>query len=180
MNIPVTNSSLDVAYWFIHKAKQENIYLETEKLQHLLFLAQSRYALERQGKMLMPCLFLCDDDGFYEPTLKKIFAHGRPVVQSAQLAVDVAEFLEEIWQDFKGLSIAQIRHIIIQKPIYTKCRKQGINTVAAWNYFIDKSNECGRISTSQVSAARDFVKKVLVSQNGPVVVSKWMPRKINN
>lgn len=180
MNIPAANSSFDVACWFIHKAKQENIYLETEKLQHLLFLAQSRYALEQQGKMLMPCLFLCDDDGFYEPTLKKIFAQGRLVMQSAQLSIDVSSFLEGIWQDFKSLSIAQIRDAITQKPIYVKCRKQGIHTIVPWNYFIDKSNDCGKISTYQVSATRDFAKKVLVSQNGPVVVSQWMPRKINN
>ena len=180
MTAPVTNSSLDVAYWFINKAKQENIYLETEKLQHLLFLAQNQYALEQKGKMLMPCLFLCGDDGFFEPTLKKIFAQGRPILHLTQLTQNVTSFLEKIWQEFKELSIAQIRYIIMQKPIYTKCREQGINSVASWDYFVDKSNDCGKIHTSSVSASRNFSKKVLVSQNGPVVVSQWTPRKINN
>ena len=41
-----TNSAIEVAYWFINKAEQENLRLEDEKLQHLLFLSQIHFALK--------------------------------------------------------------------------------------------------------------------------------------
>ena len=39
MSVPAVNSALDVANWFFKQAEREEIYLENEKVQHLLFLA---------------------------------------------------------------------------------------------------------------------------------------------
>ena len=36
-----TNSAIEVAYWFISRAEDEGLFLEDEKLHHLLFLAQA-------------------------------------------------------------------------------------------------------------------------------------------
>ena len=33
-----TNSAIEVAYWFISRAEDEGLFLEDEKLHHLLFL----------------------------------------------------------------------------------------------------------------------------------------------
>lgn len=175
---PAASSSLDVAYWFFNRAEQDGIYLETEKLQHLLFLAQTRYARHYAEKMLMPCLFLCDEQGFFEPTLKKIFAQGRPFMPPTKLKPEVADFLEQVWREYGSLSSAQCKQLITRLPQYASCYRRGTANVLTWNSLIDKSQDYGTIYND--SSKRPFYKKVLTSQNGPVVVSQWTPRKINN
>ena len=45
MTIPATDTAIDIAYWFFNRAEKDGIYLETEKMQHLLFLAQIHFAM---------------------------------------------------------------------------------------------------------------------------------------
>ena len=177
MNISATRSALDVAYWFFDRAEKDHICLEAEKLQHLLFLAQHRYA-SAQGEMLMPCVFMCDEQGFFEPTLKTIFAQGIPLRQRVRFDAQISQLLEKIWSDFSMLSIHSCQKIIKQMPLYLHCYRQGVITVVSWNSLIDNSKDCVTIC-ADVSQPK-FHKKVLLSQNGPVVVSQWSPRKINN
>lgn len=54
MSVPAVNSALDVANWFFKQAEREEIYLENEKVQHLLFLAQVHYALLNNKDYLSP------------------------------------------------------------------------------------------------------------------------------
>lgn len=176
MTTPVTSSSLDVAYWFFNRAEKDGLYLETSKLHHLLFLAQSRYAHSHHEKMLMPCLFLCDEQGFFEPTLKKIFTHGRPSISPVSFHKDVVSFLEQIWQEFGYLSLSQCKTLITHSPLYKTCYRRGTTVVLSWNSLVDKSLEYGTIYTDK--SGQPFRRKVLVSQNGPVVVSQWTPRKV--
>jgi len=178
MKAPATNSSLDVAYWFIDRAEQDNLYLENEKLQHLLFLSQKLYAQENDRQMLMPCLFLCDEQGFFEPTLKKIFTQGRPFMRLAPLDSAISEFLENIWHKYGTLSVTEFKRVVMQMPIYAQCYRQGERSVVEWDSLVDKSSQYGTMYDSTLKSA--FRKKVLVSQNGPVVVSQWQPRKVHN
>ena len=64
-----TNSAIEVAYWFISRAEDEGLFLEDEKLHHLLFLAQVHFALANNMELLMPSLFVCSENGFSEPNL---------------------------------------------------------------------------------------------------------------
>lgn len=173
MDIPATNSSLDVAYWFLKRAEVDSVYLETEKLQHLLFVAQNKYAQTHYRAMLMPCLFLCDDKGFFEPTLKKLFAQGRPSISSVHLNNSLTAFLEQIWQELSPLSLSQCKQLITSLPIYSLCYKKGITSVVSWEKL---SSQYG---IQQNDISKPFHKKILVSQNGPVIVSQWTPKKVN-
>ena len=127
--------------------------------------------------MLMPCLFLCDEQGFFEPTLRKMFAQGRPFMSPAKFDKNISVFLEQIWKEYGSWSLAQFKHLITRLPLYTSCYHQGVTTVLSWNSLIDKSMEYG---TMYESGKSNFKTKVLVSQNGPVVVSQWTPRKVSN
>ena len=77
MTIPATDTAIDIAYWFFNRAEKDGIYLETEKMQHLLFLAQIHFAMAYNMQILVPSLFVCNKDGFFEPNLKRMFAMGR-------------------------------------------------------------------------------------------------------
>ena len=175
---PATNSSIEVAYWFFDRAEKDDIYLENERLHHLLFLAQSRFAQTHFGQMLMPCLFLCDESGFFEPNIKKMFALGRPFMPQTQLEDTVATFLENIWKQYGSLSLAQFKQIVTALPLFDETYQKGTQTVVDWNSLIDKSNDCGTIRKG--TGGYTMSPKVLVSQNGPVVVSQWKPRKVNS
>lgn len=76
-----TNSAIEVAYWFISRAEDEGLFLEDEKLHHLLFLAQVHFALANNMELLMPSLFVCGENGFSEPNLAVMFAQGRPYMR---------------------------------------------------------------------------------------------------
>lgn len=177
MNIPSTSSSLDVAYWFLNRAEKDGIYLETDKLQHLLFVAQNKYASSHHHAMLMPCVFLCDEQGFFEPTLKRIFAQGIPFMPPIHLEDSLTAFLEQVWKELSPLSLAQCKRLVTKLPVYSSCYQKGQNSVVLWDALIKNlsSNEPVVKNETQNS----FRKKVLVSQNGPVIVSQWTPRKIN-
>lgn len=173
MVAPATNSSLDVAYWFFNRAEQDNLYLETEKLHHLLFMAQSRYIQDNPHRMLMPCLFLCDSMGFFEPNLKRIFEQGRPFMPPVRLDVPVANFLEQIWNEFKSLSVSQCQQIVTGLSLYNEYYQQGSTTLVPWEALVRHS------AYTQPRTQTPFHKKILVSQNGPVLVSPWAPRKVS-
>ena len=172
MYTSATNSSLEVAYWFINRAKSDNIYLETDKLQHLLFIAQQRYAQQNDSAMLMPSLFSCDDKGFFEPTLRSFFSQGRPYMPVFQLDRSVSVFLEQIWNEFYSLSVADCRKVITNTSLYESFYQKGSVSVVPFDVMSKKDTY-----TPQTSVP--FHKKILLSQNGPVVVSQWAPRKIN-
>ncbi|MBQ8464950.1 MAG: hypothetical protein IJ545_02955 [Alphaproteobacteria bacterium] len=173
MVTPVANSSLDVAYWFFNRAEQDNLYLETDKVHHLLFWAQSRYAQSPYYKMLMPCLFLCDDNGFFEPNLKRIFEQGRPFMPPVQFEASLSKFLEQIWNEFRTKSLSQCKKLMTQHPLYNEFYQQGSTTLIPWEALTRQINH------TPTNSFTPFSKKILVSQNGPVVVSPWAPRKVN-
>lgn len=173
----LTESSIDVAYWFIYQAEEDGVYLEDEKLQNLLFLAQVHYALAYNMEMLMPSMFVCDESGFKEPTLNKIFAQGHPFMPKAALTVKANDFLLEIWKKYSSLSMKELANVVKNNPAYKENYVEGVKNVVQLNLVVEKF-----ISNSNIlkdnNAYSDNKKKILLSQNGPVVVSKWQPRKV--
>lgn len=176
MSSPATNSSIDVTYWFFCRAEQDDVYLENEKLHHLLFLAQLSYARKHNGDMFMPSVFLCDEQGIFEPNIKRILTQGRPFMPPVRFDENISAFLEQLWQDFGHIPQIRLKQAVTALPLYSRFAKKGTVSVIPWNSLVDKSDECGTI---QLKEDRHLPKKVLVSQNGPVVVSQWNPRKVS-
>lgn len=173
-----TNSAIDVAYWFIHKAEHENIHLEDEKLHHLLFLSQVHYALKHGMELLMPSLFICGNNGFFEPNLNVMFAQGRPYMPKKSLSEKVEDFLEKVWKRYAHLNEKELTLMIKSNPAYQNCHIRGTQNIAPLKTIVEnfiKNPDTATYSSTRATAN----KKVSYSQNGPVVVSKWNPRKIS-
>ena len=178
MTVPATDTAIDVAYWFFNRAEKDGLYLETDVMQNLLFLAQLHFAMSYNMQMLTPSLFVCDHSGFYEPNLKKMFAFGRPFMPSVKFPEKVENFLEAIWAKYGKMSLRNLQKITKNNTIFNEMYISGtLNTIdfeKVVKYFQSESNK-----TQKNNALFDQKKKVLFSQNGPVVVSQWQPRKLD-
>lgn len=178
MTVPATDTAIDVAYWFFNRAEKDGIYLETEVMQNLLFLSQLHFAMSYNMQMLTPSLFVCDHSGFYEPNLKKMFAFGRPFMPSVKFPEKVENFLEAIWAKYGKLSLRNLEKITKSNSIFNEmCISGTVNTVdfdLVVKHFQAEKNKAHPNNT-----LFEKKKKILLSQNGPVVVSKWQPRKLD-
>lgn len=173
-----TNSAIEVAYWFIGKAEDEGIFLEDEKLQHLLFLAQVHFALTNNMELLMPSLFVCGENGFYEPNISVIFAQGRPYMPPKKLPNKINEFLSKVWKRYAPLSVKELNLMIKSNSVYQNCHISGTQNIVPLKTIVEnfaKDNNISRATSTYTSTN----KKVSYSQNGPVVISKWTPRKVS-
>ena len=112
MTIPATDTAIDIAYWFFNRAEKDGIYLETEKMQHLLFLAQIHFAMAYNMQILVPSLFVCNKDGFFEPNLKRMFAMGRPFMPPVKFPAKIDSFLESIWNKYGKASLIGLEKLI--------------------------------------------------------------------
>lgn len=177
MNKSATDSSLEIAAWFLARAKRDEWFLETEKLQHLLFLAQVHYAAEKNSEMLMPSLFLINRNGFVEPCIAKICACGFQFDEPNGISFEVAGFLEKIWKLYGAMSLRQLSEIIKHQTHYPDLLTAGDKIVADLKSLVEKFKISGNIhNKSEITPLSH--KKILISQNGPVVVSQWKPRKL--
>ena len=178
MTVPATDTAIDVAYWFFYRAEKDGLYLETEVMQQLLFLAQMHFALENDMQMLTPSLFVCNNSGLFEPNLKKMFAFGRPFMPAVKFPDKISSFLEAIWNKYGKVSFKGLEKITKSIPsVKDMCNDEKLNVVDFQKIvmlFAEQNNLLQKNQKFSVSR-----KKVLFSQNGPVVVSQWQPRKID-
>src|SRR3546814_15279512 len=89
-------STLDVALWFLDRARREDSYLQAQKLQRLLYLAQGFYAAGFHGRKLMPATFVAHELGPVEPTVFRLFELGPPNVTQIDPPAEVVNFLDSV------------------------------------------------------------------------------------
>ena len=127
---PAVDSTLDVAVWFLDRALNHNEYLQPQKLQRLLFLAQAYYAVAYDGGMLMPAVFVADEVGPMEPNVYRQFENGRPYnVEARPVPAKVHEYLDSIWRKFGPLSADVLSRQVRQHGPYAEARAAGLRTV---------------------------------------------------
>ena len=120
------NNAFDVAFWFADTALNENEYLQPQKLQRLLFLSQSYYAIIQKGRKLMPAVFVADEIGPMEPNIYMAFSRGRPDIDAELfLPHEVEEFLSGIWRRFGHMSIERLNKITNETLAYKDALKRG-------------------------------------------------------
>ena len=144
MTIPATDTAIDIAYWFFNRAEKDGIYLETEKMQHLLFLAQIHFAMAYNMQILVPSLFVCNKDGFFEPNLKRMFAMGRPFMPPVKFPAKIDSFLESIWNKYGKTSLIGLEKLIKSNSAFKE------NCIAGTINVIDLSS-CGQFYQEQQS-----------------------------
>jgi uncharacterized phage-associated protein len=167
------DNAFDIAFWFADTALNENEYLQPQKLQRLLFLAQAYYAVAYEGSRLMPAVFVADDRGPLEPNLFMAFSKGRPDVDAELfLPHEVEGFLQAIWRRFGHFSIERLNRLCNETTAYRKARKQG--------HRAEITVDAMRLSFARAETTpgvdRVVKPKTLVTQAGkPVQVKSWSP-----
>lgn len=119
-------STIDVALWFINRASAEDSYIQAQKLQRLLYLAQGCYAQENYGRKLMPATFVTHDMGPVEPNVFRVFEAGRPQIDYVPPAAEVEDFLERMWRRFAIHPVERLNTLVIGQAAYRNAAAAGM------------------------------------------------------
>ena len=119
-------STIDVALWFLNRASADDSYIQAQKLQRLLYVAQGCYAQENYGRKLMPATFLTHDLGPLEPNVYRVFEAGRPEIDYVPPAAEVQDFLERVWRRFGGHPVDRLNALVLQQAAYRNALTGGM------------------------------------------------------
>lgn len=187
MTATAAPSTADIAAWFLKHAENNGWLLEAEKLQHLLFLSQIHFSLLNRGAVLMPAAFICDRNGFSEPNISRLTNLCRWSDMTPELNSETQNFLEIIWKKYSPMSIRALSDLIKSSPAYSSTYQPGQATLIDLQQTAALFKSGLRKQTSQPASHKKETlekhpasRKILISQNGPVVVSQWQPRKLSN
>ncbi|MFQ5765827.1 MAG: type II toxin-antitoxin system antitoxin SocA domain-containing protein, partial [Rhodospirillales bacterium] len=119
------DNAFDIAFWFADTALNENEYLQPQKLQRLMFIAQAYYTVAFNGRKLMPAMFVADEMGPIEPNIYTAFSKGRPDVDARMfLPHEVETFLDSIWRRFGHHSTDRLNKMVKETTAYKQAYKR--------------------------------------------------------
>jgi uncharacterized phage-associated protein len=169
----ILDSAFSAAFWFADKALSRNEYLQPQKLQRLLFLAQACHAALYPGRTLMPAVFVAGDAGPLEPNLYLAFSQGRPDIGiDAPLPEEAEIVLEEMWRRFGHLSCDHLGNLTREMPAYAHAHERGNRTEIS----LESMRQC--IVVNGVPGCGEVVRRTRFArtQSGKHVrVRSWMP-----
>ena len=169
------DSGFDVAFWFADTALADNEYLQPQKLQRLLFLAQAYYAVASKGRALFPGVFVAEEMGPIEPNLYAAFSKGRPDVDvDLILPADIESFLDSIWRRFGHYSVDRLNETTNQSLAYQKAYEVGRRTEITLR-MMRLAFERGDSAPGVDQVVKPNV--YLTQQGKPVTVQSWTPEK---
>ncbi|RVU33887.1 hypothetical protein EOI86_22405 [Hwanghaeella grinnelliae] len=164
MTATVVESTIDVALWFMDQARREDDYLQPQKLQRLIYIAQGSYAATHHGRMLMPALFVAGETGPQDPNIFRLFEHGRPTnLGEAKIPAETLHFLDMIWRRYGHHSSDYLNQQIKHHDIYVRALKKGLGEEIPFPAIV-------RFFTRK---ERPSVKKVKTADGR--VLEKWTP-----
>lgn len=167
------SNAFDVAFFFADTALAENEYLQPQKLQGLMFLAQAYYSVAFKGRKLMPAVFVADERGPLEPNVYMAFSKGRPEIDADLfLPHEVEGFLDAIWRRFGHFSTEKILSMTKETTAYKRARKRGNRAEID---IVDM--QLSFIRAEKTPGVEQVVKpKVYRTQSGrPVTIKSWSP-----
>lgn len=126
MSSCAVESTIDVAFWFLDRASSEDSYIQAQKLQRLLYIAQGCYAQEHYGRKLMPATFVTHDLGPVEPNVYRVFEAGRPQIDCIAPAAEVQDFLERVWRRFGGHPVERLNAMVLGQSAYRQALTGGM------------------------------------------------------
>ena len=167
------SNAFDVAFFFVDIALSENTYFQPQKLQSLMFLSQSYYAVAYEGRKLMPAVFVADERGPLEPNIYMAFSKGRPDLDADYfLPPEVEKFLTAIWGRFSNHSTDKITNMIKKTEAFKLAKGRG-NRAEIMLKDMQNSFSHGHIEASVDSLIK---ARVYRTQSGrPVTVKAWNP-----
>lgn len=180
--VAVCDSVFDVAFWFIDRALDDGEYLQPQKLQRMLFLAQAYYAVVSKGGKLMPCVFIASGMGPLEPASWRAFEHGRPKVDYQKIPKETEPFLDSLWRKFSPHSAEYLNKLVSAHPPYQQAlalgRRAEISLDAMLAYYGRKPSQQEQDLKAAPPLDRVLRPRVMRSQTGkPVSVTAWAPKR---
>ena len=187
-------SGFEVAFWFLDRAQSDGEYLQPQKLQRLMFLAQAYFGVLQGGAKLMPATFVATDDGPQEPTLFKAFARGKPSVDVAPVEELPRHILDSVWRQFGAHSADHLGKLLKRHAPYIDAFAVGPGTEITLEAMVDfyatdgLSRKKGTgaavgmgVTPSGAPAADKVLRpKVLRNHSGkPVSATRWMPKRVD-
>ncbi len=167
------DNAFDVAFWFADTALNENEYLQPQKLQRLMFIAQAYYSVAFNGRRLMPAAFVADEMGPIEPNIYIAFSKGRPEVDAQLfLPYEVETFLDGIWRRFGHHSTERLNSMTKDTSAYKQAYKQGNRAKIS----LDAMRLSFARAEKTPGVAQVIKPKIFRTQSGkPVTVKAWNP-----
>lgn len=175
----VVASSFDVAFWFMDRAREHDEYLQPQKLQRLLYLAQAYFAAAHNGRMLMPAVILADTLGPVEPSVFRMFEGQIPGMERRRLPDLADRFLDAIWRRFGQHSADYLNKLIAGHAPYAEALAKGersVITLKAMALFYGRKDKGGEASSGAPSVESLMPPRMMRSQSGQAVtVKSWAP-----
>lgn len=162
-----TESCFDVALWFVEQARIEDSYLQAQKLQRLLWLAQGHYAATYHGRKLMTATFVAKSVGPVEPNIYRAFELGRPEMPDAAPSPEVVDFLQRLWGRFGHHTTDHLSKLVRAHRIYDLALGMGEDTEIPFEDIADYF----------VAQRKEKPKTVIRAEDGREW-KKWTPRSV--
>lgn len=191
MGPTAADSCFDVAIWFLDRAVADGEYLQPQKLQRLMFLAQAYYGVARHGEKLMPATFVAASEGPIEPTIFRALERGRPLIDVRPLEEHVQHLLDSVWRQFGAHSVDYLNKLIQRHPPYLDAFEIAPMSEIAFENMItfygtqglkrrqgQGADEAQRPAPAPVDQV--LRPKTLRNHDGkPVSVRRWAPRRVD-
>ena len=109
---PAIPVSLDVALWFLDRARAADTHLAAQKLQDLLFLACLEYERAHDARPLMPAAFVANDIAVCEPNIYRLLEEGRPRARVEPVPPPIESFLADLWARYGHVPVDHLNAIV--------------------------------------------------------------------
>lgn len=155
---PAVSNALVIALWLNAEAEADNMRLQPMKLQYLLYLAQTLYALETNGEMLMPSTFVAYSDGPREPTLYAVMGELSYFSNPMPPPSKVISFLMKFWAKFSQRTGKDLLLDIRSHQPFQTALNLGEGTVVAFEAIVEHTQTRKLKSTVIASNGKAFTK----------------------
>jgi uncharacterized phage-associated protein len=112
LSSPAVSVVLDVAVWFLDRARASDGHLPAQKLQNLIYLACVHFERDNDGRPLMPATFVANGIAVVDPNLYRLFEDGRPKVRVEPVPANIEGFLGGIWDRYGHFSVERLNTMV--------------------------------------------------------------------
>ncbi len=162
-----TGSCFDIAQWFVERARFEDSYMQAQKLQRMMWLAQGHYAATYHGRKLMPATFVAMTIGPQEPTIYRAYELGRPELPELSPPPEIETFLDRLWGRFGHHSTDHLNKLVRAHRVYAEALEAGEGEEILFE-------KIARYFTEQRAVKPETVARSADGREW----KKWMPRTV--
>lgn len=181
MKPPVCDSVFDVVFWLLDRALEDGEYLQPQKMQRLMYLAQAYWGAVSRGQRLMPCVFVTSALGPVEPTSWRVLEQGRPFIDHKKPNSQVSHFLDSLWRRFGAHTPEYLTKLVMSHPPYKDALEVGPRaevTLEAMIAYYGRRPGAEEPSTEAPPLDAVLRPRVMRSHKGkPVSVHRWVPKR---